>query len=244
MSPRVLLRCVELPYLLCHMFSDRSGARPRASRLSSRVPRPVPVSCDVMDSTPRTLWRPQDLDVVGTSATNGNSIVNNQNNVIEQRLLEFRQAREYSRNNTVGDAPQYLPSMIELACQSLVIGQTVSFVAILIALFRKLIVHETATSAFVSLVTALFAYLRAKPLRQYIGRSYPKVLHLTLPRLMVTIALTVLAWMLLSSFEKKFIFSIMQVIVLFISPLIRSSLQKHKRIITGPWDIAHITPKT
>lgn len=198
------------------------------------------LSCDVMDSTPRILWRPQDLDVVGTSATNGNSIVNNQNDVIEERLLEFR----YSRNNTVGDAPQYLPSMIELACQSLVIGQTVSFVAILIALFRKLIVHETTTSAFVSLVTALFAHLRAKPLRQYMGRSYPKVLQLTLPRLMVTIALTVLAWMLLSSFEEKFIFSIMQVMVLFISPLIHSSLQKHKRIISGPWDIAHITPKT
>jgi hypothetical protein len=168
----------------------------------------------------------------------------NQNDFIEKRLLEFRQAREYSRNNTVGDAPQYLPSMIELTCQSLVIGQTVSFVTILIALYKKFIVHETTTSAFISLVIAFIAYFRAMPLRQYIARSYPRVLHLTLPSLIVTIALTVLAWMLLSLVEEKFIFLIIQKMVLLISPLIRFSLQKHKRIITGPWDIAHITPTT
>ena len=244
MSPRVLLRCVvELPYLLYVdvLFSIDREPAPYLTRASaSRVPRPVPVSCDVMDSTPRILWRPQDLDVVdGTSATISTSIVN-QNDVIEKRLLEFRKAREHSR----GDAPQCLPSMIELARQSFVIGLMVSLMAILHGLCRKFIAHETASFTFVSLVTALFAHLRAKPLRQYIGRSYPKVLYLTLPRLMVTIALTVLAWMLLSSFEEKFIFSIMQVMVLFISPLIHSSLQKHKRIISGPWDIAHITPKT
>jgi hypothetical protein len=144
----------------------------------------------------------------------------------------------------VGNAPQYLPSMIELTCQSLVIGQTVSFVTIFIALYRKFIVHETTTSACISLVIALIAYFKAMPLRQYIARSYPRVLHLTLPSLIVTIALTVLAWMLLSSVEDKFIFSIIQVMVLLISPLVRFSLQKHKRIITGPWDIAHITPTT
>jgi hypothetical protein len=181
------------------------------------------------------------LEVVGTSATNGTSSIVNQN-VIEKRLLEFRQAREYSRNNTVGDAPQYLPSMIELTCQSLVIGQTVSFVTILIALYRKFIVHAT-TSAFISLVIALIAYFKAMPLRPY-DISYPRVLHLTLPSLIVTIALTVLAWLLLSSVEEKFFFLIIQVMVLSISPLILFSLQKHKRIITGPWDIAHITPTT
>jgi hypothetical protein len=196
-----------------------------------------------MSDTPRILWRPQDLEVVGTSAANGTSIVN-QNSVIEKRLLEFRQAREYSPNNTVGDAPQYLPSKIELTCQSLVIGQTVSFVTIFIALCRKCMVHKTSTSAFISLVIALFAYFRAMPLRQYIARSYPRVLHLTLPSLIVTIALTVLAWMLISSVEDKFIFLIVQVMVLLISPLIRFSLQKHKRIITGPWDIAHISSTT
>jgi hypothetical protein len=86
--------------------------------------------------------------VVGTSATISTSIVN-QNDVIEKRLLEFRKAREHSRNNTVGDAPQCLPSMIELARQSFVIGLMVSLMAILHGLFRKFIAHETASFTFV-----------------------------------------------------------------------------------------------
>jgi len=98
-------------------------------------------------------------------------------------------------------------------------------------------IKSNATSyLFVSSVVTLFAFYPAS--RHNIAGSYPNTIWAS-PCSIVTFTLSLAAWLLLSSFE-KFLFASLQLSVFVISPCLQWRLQRHKQIITGPWDIAHI----
>jgi len=98
-------------------------------------------------------------------------------------------------------------------------------------------IKSNATSyLFVSSVVTLFAFYPAS--RHNIAGSYPNTIWAS-PCSIVTFTLSLAAWLLLSSFEKV-LFASLQMSVFVISPCLQWRLQRHKQIITGPWDIAHI----
>mmetsp|Transcript_33542 Transcript_33542/g.61740 ORF Transcript_33542/g.61740 Transcript_33542/m.61740 type:complete len:397 (-) Transcript_33542:4-1194(-) len=98
-------------------------------------------------------------------------------------------------------------------------------------------IKSNATSyLFVSSVVTLFAFYPAS--RHNIAGSYPNTIWAS-PCSIVTFTLSLAAWLLLSSFE-KILFASLQLSVFVISPGLQWRLQRHKQIITGPWDIAHI----
>mmetsp|Transcript_9261 Transcript_9261/g.22597 ORF Transcript_9261/g.22597 Transcript_9261/m.22597 type:complete len:405 (+) Transcript_9261:241-1455(+) len=98
-------------------------------------------------------------------------------------------------------------------------------------------IRSNATScAFVSSVVALFAFYPAW--RHNIAGIYPNTVRGS-PCFIITVALSLAAWLILSPFEKV-LFAGMQFMVFVFSPCLQWRLQRHKQIITGPWDIAHI----
>mmetsp|Transcript_31479 Transcript_31479/g.66216 ORF Transcript_31479/g.66216 Transcript_31479/m.66216 type:complete len:373 (+) Transcript_31479:85-1203(+) len=98
-------------------------------------------------------------------------------------------------------------------------------------------IKSNATSyAFVSSVVTLFAFYPAS--RHNIAGSYPNTIRGS-PCFIITFALSIAAWLLISSFE-RILFASMQLLIFVMSPCLQWRLQRHKQIITGPWDIAHI----
>ncbi|KAL7484134.1 hypothetical protein ACHAW6_009771 [Cyclotella cf. meneghiniana] len=119
------------------------------------------------------------------------------------------------------------------------LGGTVSLNAVFFstALLVSRIESDASSYAFVSLVVTLFAFYPAT--RHNIAGRYPNSLWGS-PCFIITLTLSVSVWLITTSLE-KIIFLGVQWIVLILSPCIQWNLQKHKQIITGPWDIAHIS---
>jgi hypothetical protein len=60
------------------------------------------------------------------------------------------------------------------------------------------------------------------------------------PCFIITLTISVSVWLIITSLE-KILFLGIQWAVLILSPCIQWDLQKHKRRISGAWDIAHIS---
>jgi hypothetical protein len=60
------------------------------------------------------------------------------------------------------------------------------------------------------------------------------------PCFIITLTLSISVWLITTQLE-RFLFLGVQWIVLILSPCILWDLQKHKQIIRGTWDIAHIS---
>ncbi|KAL3815774.1 hypothetical protein ACHAXA_001668 [Cyclostephanos tholiformis] len=118
------------------------------------------------------------------------------------------------------------------------LGGTISLNAAFFAtvLLTSRIRSNAASYVFVSGVITLFAFYPAS--RHNIAGRYPNTIRGS-PCFVVTIALSAATCLLLSSFE-RFIFVIVQMTIMVISPLLRHRLQMHKRTISGPWDVAHV----
>ncbi|KAL3804318.1 hypothetical protein HJC23_011246 [Cyclotella cryptica] len=119
------------------------------------------------------------------------------------------------------------------------LGGTVSLNAVFFstALLVSRIQSDASSYAFVSLVVTLFAFYPAT--RHNIARGYPNTLWGS-PCFIITLTLSVSVWLITTSLE-KIIFLGVQWIILILSPCIQWNLQKHKQIIMGPWDIAHVS---
>ncbi len=100
-------------------------------------------------------------------------------------------------------------------------------------------IKSNATSyAFVSAVVALFAFYPTS--RHEIARHFPNRLWVS-PCFAITASLTVSAWLLLVSSVERCMFVGLQLFLLLLSPCLQWWLQRYKKIITGKWDIAHIS---
>jgi len=77
----------------------------------------------------------------------------------------------------------------------------------------------------------------------YTDTNHPTCLNSNIQRVLGTFHIFVLsfiAMVLLLSPLEKLLFGFIQSIVCILSPCLQWQLQRHKRFITGPWDIAHI----
>lgn len=118
------------------------------------------------------------------------------------------------------------------------LGGTVSLNAAFFStvLLVSRIKSNASSYAFVSSVVTLFAFYPAS--RHNIAGSYPNTIWGS-PCFIITFTLSLAAWLLISEFE-KLLFASLQLLLFVISPCLQWRLQRHKQIITGPWDIAHI----
>ena len=122
------------------------------------------------------------------------------------------------------------------------LGGTVSLNAAFFStvLLISRIKSNVTSYAFVSSVVTLFAFYPAS--RHNIAGSFPNTIWGS-PCFLITIALSVASWLLLSSFE-RILFASLQLVVFVLSPCLQWFLQRYKQFITGPWDIAHIQTQT
>jgi phosphatidylinositol glycan class C protein len=120
------------------------------------------------------------------------------------------------------------------------LGGTVSLSAAFFAtvLLVSRIKSNATSYAVVSSVVTLFAFYPTS--RHQIARNFPNALW-TSPCFAITATLTTSAWLFLDSQIEKFTFVGLQMFLLVLSPCLQYKLQSYKRIISGKWDIAHIT---
>lgn len=120
------------------------------------------------------------------------------------------------------------------------LGGTVSLSAAFFAtvLLVSRIKSNATSYAVVSSVVTLFAFYPTS--RHQIARNFPNALW-TSPCFAITATLTTAAWLFLDSQIEKFAFVGLQMFLLVLSPCLQYKLQSYKRIISGKWDIAHIT---
>ena len=120
------------------------------------------------------------------------------------------------------------------------LGGTVSLNAAFFAtvLLVSRVKSNVTSYAIVSSVVTLFAFYPTS--RHQIARNFPNALW-TSPCFAITAALSVSAWLLLVSPVEKIIFVGIQLFLLVLSPCLQYWLQGYKKIISGKWNIAHIT---
>lgn len=140
-------------------------------------------------------------------------------------------------DNDVGDIPTLLRRAHYPRPKFL--GGTVSLNAAFFAtiLLVSRIKSNVTSYAFVSSVVTLFAFYPMS--RHQIARNFPNSLWAS-PCFAITAALSGSAWLLLAYQLEKIMFVGLQLFLLVLSPLLQWRLQRHKMIITGKWDIAHI----
>ena len=199
--------------------------------------------------TQRVLWRPHT-----ESQTNGHniSIVDRKRQRIEEEIdfhrirgLKFSDILKDKSNSAYYDEsnpslvittpPQ--STLVELISEHMIVAQKIALNLSLLALHRELIILLLPqTSMFISNVVTLISYisLRRNKIAHHYTKSICKGRSYT-----ITVVLSLIVWTLLSLFERV-IFGSLMLIVCFLSPCIQFRLQRHKRIIKGPWDIAHI----
>ena len=155
--------------------------------------------------------------------------------ILKDQCNKFHDERSPS---LVIKTPRQRP-LLEIIYQSLGVGQEVALYAAFFGVHREIvsavllasgITSNASSYAFVSMATVVFFH---PALRQQIARRPPCSIIITSSISLAT------AWLLLSSFEKV-IFAGLQMLIFIISPCLQWRLQRHKKIITGPWDIAHI----
>ena len=198
----------------------------------------------------KILWRPVGQDISSAAA--------DERTPAQKRLdeeVEFHRIRNLSFDEILKDRcnkfhDERSPSLIikmprqrpllEIIHQSLGVGQEVALYAAFFGVIREIvsavllasgITSNASSYPFVSMATVVFFHPALR--RQHIARRLPCSIIITSSISLAT------AWLLLSSFEKV-IFAGLQVVIFVISPCLQWRLQRHKKIITGPWDIAHI----
>lgn len=199
-----------------------------------------------MTQTQRVLWRPH------TESQNNNghnvNIIDRKRQRIEEEI-DFHRVRCLKFSDTLKDKsnsahydeanpslvittpPQ--SSLIELISRHMIVGRKLAVNMSLLALHRELIILLLPqTSMFISSVVTLMSYTSLR--RNRITNSICK------GSCTITVVLSLIVWTHLSLFE-RFIFGSIMLIVNLLSPCVQWRLQRHKRIITEPWDIAHIS---
>ena len=200
--------------------------------------------------TQRVLWQPH--TEYQTNGHNNVNIVDRKRQRIEEEIdfhrirgLKFSDILKDKSNSAYYDKenpslvittpPQ--SSLVELFSEHLIVGQEVALNLTFLALHRELfILLLPQTSMFISNVVTLISYISLK--RNRIVHHYTNSVFEG--SFTITVVLSIIVLTLLSNFERVF-FGIIMLAVCLLSPCIQWRLQKHRKIMLGPWDIAHIS---
>ena len=200
--------------------------------------------------TQRVLWRPHTESI----QNNGNNvnIVDRKRQRIEEEIdfhrirgLKFSDILKDKSNSAYYDESNpslviKIPdqsTLVELISEHMIVLQKVALNLSFLTLHRELIILLLPqTSMFISNMVTLISFISLR--RNRIVHHYTS--SMIEGSFTITIILTLVTWILLSNFERVIFGSIMLVVCL-LSPCIQWRLQRHRRIIIGPWDIVHIS---
>ena len=198
--------------------------------------------------TQRVLWRPHI-----ESQTNGHNIVDRKRQRIEEEIDFYRirglrfsdilkdksNSGYYDKENpslVITTPPQ--SSLSELISEHvMIVEQKIALNLTLFLLLRELIIMLLPqTSTFISNVVTLISFISLR--RNRIVHHYTSSMFEGSFTITVVLSLIVLTQV--STFERV-IFGTIMLVVCILSPCIQWRLQRHKRIISGPWNISHIS---
>ena len=199
--------------------------------------------------TQRVLWQPHT-----ESQTNGHNnvnIIDRKRHRIEEEIdfhrirgLKFSDLLKDKSNSAYYDESNpslviKIPdqsTLVQIISEHMIVAQKMALNLSLLALHRELIILLPQTSTFISNVVTLISFISLR--RNRIVHHYTS--SMIEGSFAITIILTLVTWILLSNFE-RFLFGSIMLAVCLLSPCMQWRLQRHRKIITGPWDIVHIS---
>jgi len=198
--------------------------------------------------TQRVLWRHHT-----ESQTNDHNIVDRKRQRRIEEEIDFQRIRGLKFSDILKDKSNSAyydesnPSLVikipdqstlvQIISEHMIVGQKVALNLSLLALHRELnILLLPPTSVFISNMVTLISYASLR--RNGIVHHYTS--SMCKGSFTITVVLSLIVLIQLSTFERVLFGSIMLAVCL-LSPCIQWRLQKHRKIITGPWEIDHIS---